>query len=111
MLTRQVQSRFAVLGLQHAVFALEDGLQIGADIGIVIDDEYRGRILVGLDISSRFRRRKMLRLYMGIDIGDSAAHLGIQHLVDETGEVMGIAANDSEEFTRIVACGTEVVGP
>ena len=111
MLACHVQSRFAVLGLQHTVFALKDGLQIGADIGIVIDDEHRGRILVGLDISSRFGRREILRLYMGIDVGNGAAHLGIQHLVDEAGKVMSIAANDSEEFTCIVACSAEVVGP
>ena len=53
----------------------------------------------------------MLRLDMGIDVGDRAAGLGIQHLVDETGKVLSIAANDSEEFTRIVAGGAEVVGP
>ena len=58
----ELQSAFAVLGFQYAVLPLQDGVQIGADIGIVIDDEHCGSILVGLHISRRFGRRKILSL-------------------------------------------------
>ena len=42
----EFKSTLAVLGFQQSVLPLQDGPQIGADVGIVIYDEHRGSVFV-----------------------------------------------------------------
>ena len=79
---------------------LQDGVQVGADVGIVVDDEdgqFFRWFLLGV-CGSRLLIFDDVSRFLGYWVRRS---ISIQNLVDQFGQLVGIAADDVEHGMRL----------
>ena len=95
------------------VLVLQDGPQIGANVSVVIDNQHGRGILVDDALAGRSVNGMLdghgINLLRG-HVGFAAAHLDIQHLVDELRQVMCVASDDREQVAGFLAGMLQVRG-
>ena len=99
LLSCHFKATLSILGFKQMILVLQDGTQIGADVGIVIDNQHGWSVLIQFNMLYVIRHWSLncdsVNL-LGSQVRLVATDLGIQHLVDELGQVMGIAPDDGE---------------